>query len=387
MTTFITGCGDSSLTGTSQVEMTTEPVTESYSASSIDRTNMLSVAQGFINAIRNNDFDTALQLVDVKDNTFFTTDNLDYVIHHSSIGYLVGDTEAEIYGERSSENAGAGTYVFYTDSSCYDYYQYKLELKLDDSNLWVITKEPFVVENFQMYVPKNVRFYLNDVEVPLTYKTKTENSLDVYTIPYISRCSYDTAILSSTFGEIDGSITVPEYTSSDTYYVEDTEPIEINRSVPQDKFDELMDYVVNLYNNIYTMMDNDESPELLDQYIGGEKNYKWLEEYYVAGINARMSTKTGTDIESYHQYTNTEILEYWQNPAVESYVFSDDTIVLNMVLKQRWLNDDVAETEMICAGIKLTKTPGGDWLINDITSGAWTRLEDGLDESMGVDAW
>ena len=107
----------------------------------------------------------------------------------------------------------------------------------------------------------------------------------------------------------------------------------------------------------------------------------------MAGINERLSQNFGDEISYVHTKTDTEILEYWQNPAVASYVFSNNTIVLNMVLKIRWLNEGVAQSEMICAGVKLTKESGGSWLINDITPGAWTVLQDGLDESQGVDAW
>lgn len=385
---MLSGCGDkSSELSNVGVATTTEPVIESYVPGQVNRTSMLDVAEYFIQAIQNNDFSTAVSLLDVKDNTFISPDDLEYIVRRSIIGYMVGDPSATQYNVDYSESAGTGSYSFYVDTSYNVNSVYSLSLKVDDNNEWSISSIPFVKDNVEMFVPTGVRFYLNDIEVPEKLKVRTENSVDIYCIPCIARRNFKTTIVSSIFDEITGELEIPAYDPLAVPNPNDTDIIEIYRKITPELFDDLGNYVTELYNSIYTMMDSEESAENLNSYIGGDKNYKWLEEYYVAGINARLSQDLGDEVNYVHTKTDTEILEYWQNPAVDSYVFSNNTIVLNMVLKIRWLDEGVAQSEMICAGVKLTKEPGGSWLINDITPGAWTVLQDGLDESQGVDAW
>lgn len=385
---MLSGCGDkSSELSNVGVATTTEPVIESYVPGQVNRTSMLDVAEYFIQAIQNNDFSTAVSLLDVKDNTFISPDDLEYIVRRSIIGYMVGDPSATQYNVDYSESAGTGSYSFYVDTSYNVNSVYSLSLKVDDNNEWSISSIPFVKDNVEMFVPTGVRFYLNDIEVPEKLKVRTENSVDIYCIPCIARRNFKTTIVSSIFDEITGELEIPAYDPLAVPNPNDTDIIEIYRKITPELFDDLGNYITELYNSIYTMMDSEESAENLNSYIGGDKNYKWLEEYYVAGINARLSQDLGDEVNYVHTKTDTEILEYWQNPAVDSYVFSNNTIVLNMVLKIRWLDEGVAQSEMICAGVKLTKEPGGSWLINDITPGAWTVLQDGLDESQGVDAW
>lgn len=385
---MLSGCGDkSSDLSNVGVATTTEPVIESYVPGQVNRTSMLDVAEYFIQAIQNNDFSTAVSLLDVKDNTFISPDDLEYIVRRSIIGYMVGDPSATQYNVDYSESAGTGSYSFYVDTSYNVNSVYSLSLKVDDNNEWSISSIPFVKDNVEMFVPTGVRFYLNDIEVPEKLKVRTENSVDIYCIPCIARRNFKTTIVSSIFDEITGELEIPAYDPLAVPNPNDTDIIEIYRKITPELFDDLGNYVTELYNSIYTMMDSEESAENLNSYIGGDKNYKWLEEYYVAGINARLSQDLGDEVNYVHTKTDTEILEYWQNPAVDSYVFSNNTIVLNMVLKIRWLDEGIAQSEMICAGVKLTKEPGGSWLINDITPGAWTVLQDGLDESQGVDAW
>lgn len=387
-TSMLSGCGDKgSELSNVNVATTTEPVVEAYVPGKVDKTSLLDVAECFIQSIQNKDFNTALSLLDVKDTTFISPDDLEYIIRRSIIGYMIGDTSATKYNESHSESAGTGTYSFYVDTSYNVNSMYSLSLKVNDNNEWAISSASFVKDNVEMFVPTGVRFYLNDIEVPEKLKVRTENSVDIYCIPCIARRTFKTTIVSSIFDEITGEIEIPAYNPLAVSNPNDTNIIEIYREITPELFNDLGNYVTDLYNSIYTMMDSEESAENLNTYIGGNKNYKWLEEYYVAGINARLSQNFGDEISYVHTKTDTEILEYWQNPAVASYVFSNNTIVLNMVLKIRWLNEGVAQSEMICAGVKLTKESGGSWLINDITPGAWTVLQDGLDESQGVDAW
>lgn len=384
---LLTACGknnDTDYDYSDQTPVMTEEVTEyKYSASSIDRSSGESVAKGFMEAIKNSDFKTARNLINLEDGYLLTEEDVEYVIRRTLIGYMIGQPDITVYGEQYSELSGTASYGFYTDPN-YNYnYYYGMKLSLNESNAWGLDKIGFVKDETLCYVPEGVRLYLDDEEVPTSYKVKTENNTDVYRLTELARKEHKTRIVSSTFGEIDGVLTVPSYDINNPSADNNAIPIEVDREITPELFKELGVIVQDMYNNIYLMMDIEDSAENLNQYITSSKNYKFLEEKYQAGINARLSVNG----ENGHSKSQVEVLEFWQNPAVSSYVYSNDTIVLNMVLHIRWLENGVARSEKICSGTKLTKEPGGEWLINDITAGAWRTLDSGLDESQGVDAW
>lgn len=377
--------------GTPNLVEATEPEYV-YSVNNIDRTNAESVAKGFVGAIQNKDFETAKSLINLSDDTFLSDKDLEYVIRRTNIGYMIGNPEAEAYSPVLKEVTGQATYNFYTTEELSYDLMVRIQLELNDDNLWSINKETYVKNEVSLYVPKGVRLFINDFEVPSDYKVKTENNLDIYTLVDIARREFTTSIVSSIFGQINGSLDIPVYDEANPYNSQyndmDKTPIEVNRFVTPELFKELGNRVMDIYNSIYILMDNEAPPEELNQFIYDEKNYKFFEQYYQQSLKTRQgvymdSTLTG------HLYTDVELLEFWQNPSVASYVFSNDTIVINTIMKIRW-NDNSSNTtcsEMISAGVKLTKAPGGEWLLNDITRGAWTTLTNGLDESQGVDAW
>ena len=361
-----------------EIEVTTE--NSIYYPESIDRNNAESVAKGFINAIKNKDFTTARSLINLNDGNLISEEDVEYIIRRTLIGFLIGQPDAELYGEGFSESSGAAIYSFYTDSSYnYDKY-YTIELLLNNENEWVIDKKIFVKDETYCYVPEGVRLYLDGEEVPTEYKVRTENNTDVYRLLELARREHDTKIVSSIFGEITGSINIPSYNPINSN--EEDTPIEVYREITLELFNELGEHVKNMYNDIYKLMDIEASAENLTPYIIPNKSYKFLEENYQNGISARIAYD-----DSQHSKTNVEILEFWQNPASSSYVYSNDTVVVNMVLSIRWNEGDIVRSEYICSGTKLQKEVGGEWLINDITPSAWIVLQAGLDESQGVNAW
>lgn len=381
---LLTGCGNKGTVDPAMVESTTES-TSVYESNSIDRTSAQAVADGFINAIENSDFATARSLINIQDGTYLTDVDLEYVIRRSLIGYMIGQPGAFVNSPNFYESSGEASYSFYTTESFDLATLYTIDLELNEANQWCIKKTNFVKDSVLFYVPEGVRFYLNDIEIGSEYKWKTENSVDIYRVPEVARRSFTTTIVSSIFGEITGELSIPIYNPLDELTYEEGEPIEVYREITPQLFEELGTRVQYMYNEIYLMMDNESPAENLNQFITSSKNYKFVEQYYANGINSRQGVSA--DGETVHRYTETEILEFWQNPNVVSYVYSNDTIVLNTILSMRWLNDGAIESSRLSAGVKLTKTPGGEWLINDITPGAWTNLINGLDESNGVNAW
>lgn len=358
---------------------------ESYSPFNIDRTSAESVATGFINAIKNADFTTAKSLININDGTYLNAEDLEYVVRRSLIGHMIGQPNAYTTTPNFTEHAGTASYSFYIDDSYNLQSYYQIDLELDESNNWCITKENFVKDTVVFYVPEGVRFYLNDIEIGNMYKVRTENSVDIYRVPEVARRTFKTTIVSSVFGSITGELSIPMYDQFKEETYKEGDPIEVNRIITSELLEELGERTQFMYNQIYEMMDSELSAENLNQYITSEKNYKFLEQYYNNGVNVRKSVSLD---DTSHRYTNTEILEFWQNPSVPSYVYSTDTIVINIILSLRWVREGkVVESSKLSAGVKLTKTPGGEWLLNDITPGAWTNLTNGLDESNGVNAW
>lgn len=386
ISSVITGCKNNNVEEslqTSELEQVTESTTEYvYSPSNIDRNSSKSVADGFMKALVYKDFGTILSLIDLRDGELLTEEDIEYVLRRTIISYIIGQPEALIYRAYHSESAGTASYSFGTTES-YDYdREFTLNMKLNDSNLWVIDKTLFVKSATQMYVPEGVRFYLDGKEIPSSYKIKTQNHLDIYELPELARKEHTTSIVSSVFGEISGSVIIPSYSYNDENTYKVGKPIEVYRQITPELLNELGERVKNIYNIVFNMMDTESDVQSLNQFITDGKNYKFLEEDYQAGISSRIgSSQDG------HQYTDTEILEFWQNPSYVSYVYSNDTIVVNMVLQIRWYEGSRARSEMICSGTKLTKQPGGEWLLNDVTPAAWRTLQSGLDESQGVDAW
>lgn len=361
-----------------------------YSANSIDRTSAESVVNGFLGAIQNKDFITAKSLINLNDDTFLSNEDLEYVIRRTKIGYMIGNPGAPINNPKFTEANGTAEYTFYTTETADYAYIATIKLELNDQNLWSINKENFVKDEMTLYVPKGVRLFINDAEVPEVYKVKSENNLDIYTVIDIARREFTTTIVSSIFGQIKGTLDVPIYDESDRYNADNQNvgPVEVNRIVTPELFEELGNRVMDIYNSVYVLMDNEASAEELNQFIYDKKNYKFFEQYYQQSLKTRIGVYNNDTVVG-HLFTNVEMLEFWQNPSVSSYVFSNDTIVLNTIMKIRWTNNSIneSESEMISAGVKLTKAPGGEWLLNDITKGAWTTLTNGLDESQGVDAW
>jgi len=384
ITAMLTGCNDNTAyydTDSTLVEATGD--TYIYDKTAIDRSKAESVAKGFIGAIQNGDFETARNLIDLDDITFVSPDDIEYVVKRTLIGFMIDNPDAEVYGAYLSESAGTAYYSFYTNSN-YNYNSlYTLNLLIDDNNNWSVKRDSFVKSKVYVYTPKDVRLFINDVEATSKYQVSVDNNTDVYCITDIARRSYTTSIVSSIFGKIDGTLEIETYNPQNQ---EEDKTIEINREITPELFDELGNRVMSIYNQIYGMIESNQDVTNLNQFIYDDKNYKFFEQIYQKAILARQDYKNN---ETYQKYTNTELLEFWQNPSVKSYVFSHDTIVLNMVIHLRWDNTltGIAEEELICAGVKLSKNPGGKWLLNDITSGAWMTLQNNLDESQGVDAW
>lgn len=383
---LLTGCKDESEVPVDIDNPTSglSEYSESYSPFNIDRTSAESVATGFINAIKNSDFETAKSLININDGTYLTAEDLEYVVRRSLIGYMIGQPGAYNTMPYFTEQAGTAAYGFYTDDSYSVNSYYNLYLELNEGNDWCIKRENFVKDAVVFYVPEGVRFYLNDIEIGNNYKIRTENSVDIYRVPEVARRTFRTTIVSSVFGTITGEVVIPMYDQLKAETYEEGAPIEVNREITSDLLDELGTRAQFIYNQIYEMMDTELSAENLNQFITSEKNYKFLEQYYNTGISVRKSI---TSESTTHRFTGTEILEFWQNPSVPSYAYSNDTVVINIILSLRWDREGIVESSKLSAGVKLTKTPGGEWLLNDITPGAWTNLTNGLDESNGVNAW
>jgi hypothetical protein len=68
-------------------------------------------------------------------------------------------------------------------------------------------------------------------------------------------------------------------------------------------------------------------------------------------------------------------------------VYDSKTVVVNMNMKIHWTENDTPCEENIACAAKVV-FENGDWKLDDITSGGWTTLQNGLNTTNeNVDAW
>lgn len=356
---------------------------------SFDSTDAVSVIEAFLSSVKHADFDTAYSLLNIPEDAICSKEDLEFNLRRGSLSYLIGGSDDALLYDYTIANYDNGSSAcFYTRETSDKRFYYEVTAILQNDNTFKIDYTPYIQKYVMVYVPSGVRLFIGDKEISTTNITKTQNSLDIYKLNYPCRIDYQTTLISSVFGELTGTLSLPRYDftlSENVNYVD--EPLEVPRSVSQDLFNELATRSCDIYDNIYKMMESKEDVTALDKYIYYEKSYKFLEQYYDLGLQSRFSTNKVTG-DTVQLARDVQILEYWQNPSKVSYVYSDNTIVLNMILHLYWKDiSDKACEELISVGIKLSKDPGGEWLLNDITKNAWTVLTDGLDESNGIDNW
>lgn len=332
----------------------------------------------FMDALTKNDIKFIHENILAEDKTFLSEEDVEYVLRRSHLSHFVGNTITLNITPTFSTQGGVSTVTINPYENNYDVEKYfYLKLVLSDENEWQIDPSNFSETKYYCYTPKGVRFYLNDREVSTAYKTKTENNLDFYEIENIAYRNWDTKLVSSSFGEINGSIAIE---MPKLYAYNEKKWIEIPKTLSSELFTEITGQVTDIYNKIYNMIDNGSPAEELNQFICTGKDYKYLEQHYYDAIN----NYTNTD--GSKKLYNIMILEVYQNPSVNSYVFSDDSVVVNVVMDVRWnVSDTNIHNNKVTTAMKVTKE-GDKWLLNEIKPNGLSYIN-GSSSSENVGQW
>lgn len=338
----------------------------------------------FLNAIRNNDMRKIYELIDLEDKTFLSIDDVEYVLRRSTISHIIGNDSPYNYVNGS---VNGGKAVYYIDAfNDYDVNNdFAIKLTLNAENEWCVDYEMFAKDEFVCYCPVGVRLFLNEIEVPRKLITKRDDNYEYYTLHGITYRDWNTKIVSSSFGEIDGVIEV--FDDSDAYYnkVEDSY-VEIPKEIGLDLFDEVSNSVKDIYGSIYQMMDNNAPAEDLNQFICSEKDYTYFEQWYQIAVESKFDYYNNLNGNTDMLITNIMILEVYQNPNVISYVYNDNTVVVNLVLHIRWNNKDTIRSNKIVTAAKMVKEDG-KWLLSDIKPNAWVDFQSNDSNASNVGNW
>ena len=347
-----------------------------------DRSSAYSTVSAYLSYIKAGDYYSARDLINLTDGTFLSSEDLEYVLRRSLLSGIVGNPNGIVLEDTFKESSGTASLDVFTDNSYSIDKLYTIDLLLNEDNEWSINPIGLVKEVWTCFTPADVRLFLNGIEVDEKYKLKTENSLDYYVIPEIARRDFNTEIISSIFGSIKGSVQIPEYNRLVLEMEE--KPYEINRTIVGELFSQVTLDIKNIYNQVYIHMDNLDAAENITPLLHPSRSYRLFEVYYQSGIDTRKSLTA----ESTPRYMRTEVLEIMQNPDVISYVFSKDTIVVNIILSLRWENTTtgMVESEKIITAVKVKKS-GATWLLDDIRANGWNTLQNGLIENTTVETW
>lgn len=341
-----------------------------------------STARGFITSVMTGDFTFAKSCLYLKDGSFISTDDLEYVLRRTHLSPIVNNadnlTDDPLSTLTVTQVGGEATATIFTDTVNFDENTMTtFDLKLNDKNEWRVVPSAWVSEEFKCYVPEGVRFYLNDTEVPESYLYDSGDGIDMYVLPEVAARDYETHIVSSTFGEITGEITVNGYNPD--YPEESDKWVEIPKIPSRKLFTEVSSVLKKDYNAIFKCMEKNKDAKSIQKYLAPDVSYKSLESSYESGLDVRYAYSD--DGKSYLANKNCEILKIQQYPYVASYVYSDDSIVLNTTMSMHWKDEEGSScTQYVIGAAKMVKHDG-EWYIEDITDGPWTVLEDGLNQT------
>lgn len=342
------------------------------------------VKDSFMDCIKNNDMRKIYEMVYLEDKRFMSAEDIEYVLRRSNISHLIGNdgqfgcSSGRVYG-------GSATFDIdgYNDTNYQN--DFTLKLVLDESNEWRIDSSIFAKSEVVFYCPVGVRLFLNELEVPTEFISKRDANYDYYTLHGVTYREWNTKMVSSSFGELNGKIEVID--DSDKYYnkIEDSY-IEIPKEISLELFDEVSGSVKDIYTQVYQMMDNNAPAEDLNQFICSEKDYTYFEQWYQTAILNKLNSYADPDGEPEMLLTNVMILDIYQNPNVISYVYSDNTIVVNLIMHVRWNNRDNIRSNKFVTAAKMVKE-NGQWLLSDIKPNAWIDFTTNDSSANNVGNW
>lgn len=334
------------------------------------------VLEKFFDAMRNEDYSGAKDLVyNLEDNIFINDEMFEYVLKRCTFGWMVGNQifEPVSYTESISENSATVKVAFKKDSES-DATNYLFTFYMDESGEWKVTNDYFCCSDVLIATPKGVRFYLGDTEVPTLYKTKSDEAFDYYTIPLLPSYEYTTHIISSVFGDIQGTMSIPNNTEEEslTFRTEYQVP---NREITEEFFNTIAVRLQEIYNGIYTDMDASQSASSLNKYLSMDTDYRLFATDYEQGVKnlqAAYNRKLDNDA------TIPTLVKVIRNKSVKSYVYTDSKIAMNVGFIINWQSNGETQSESFYTSMLLKYE--GDFFLYELNSNSFTTFNPELHE-------
>lgn len=330
-----------------------------------------SIAKAYLDYLLNDNLKASYELINVIDDTFFSYEDYEYTMRRSSAGWLIANSTIKVQNLTTEIKQGeAIVSVQYLDGTSEYPATLQITLCMDSSNKWKISSDGLTTKDYLCAVPADTRFYLNDIEVPVQWKTDTVGSFDYYTIPEITPREYETKIYSSLFGSVSGKQDVTLSTEEDNSLTDDERRVIINRFLSDEMFNSIASFVKTYYNNIYRMMDTNADISGIDTFISKDISNKYFRSAYEEGITLRKNSQQAGE-----PISQEEIIEIYPIQQYPSYILSSSEVVLNMGLLINWDCNGVLKREKIYSSVKMTNE-SEVWVIKDFKENAWTLLSD-----------
>lgn len=193
MSIFILLCGLSGCTsnGPSEYEPTNKQEKEAKK-----------VADSFIKKIMNEDYDQIKKYVYLPDGAFIRDNDIAWYIPRSELADLVGAEKKQIalskmtaqtvsVNEGNNQNTSSKKLVYVTE----DEKEYAINVLQDKENHWKVYFNKLYHKGFSFIVKKSNTVYINDIEIPEDYISKsvynTKKDCVAYSIPYVPNREFE----------------------------------------------------------------------------------------------------------------------------------------------------------------------------------------------------
>lgn len=282
--------------------------------------NPAKIAKKYVNALISQKYDEAFGYVFLPENAF--VDSNDYFEHIKTRPYFstIRTQKIESISEdyTTDQESEYKVSVKNPDNTITNY---KIHFKKNYNNEWKIVENNLYIDNWEIIIPGNTKFYINEKEVSRTYIKKLFGVKEKYIIPAISsnkkNFKFENSLQTKEF----------EYTptggnSGEEIYFELTDNNLKNKAY---------EYIKTTWNSIYTDYINGVNvSDVAKKYFVEGMDINLVEEYYTKSFDSLTRGSSG------YKYINYSLIEVVDRKNADNYIISDDVITLNFGYKLTW---------------------------------------------------
>ncbi len=336
------------------------------------------VLEKFLEALREEEFHEARLLVyELEDNLFINDEMFEYIVKRCSFGWMVGNSDYQSLSLKESIKEKTATVELNFTKSSTDSTEttYKFTLKMDESGAWKVANDYFCCSDVLFATPRGVRFYLGDTEVPTTYKTKSDEAFDYYTVPLLPSYEYTTHIVSSVFGDIEGKMSIPADVDSDESSVFKSEYQVPNREITDEFFSSISARIKEIYDGVYNDMASKRPASVLSKYLSVDTDYQLFATDYELGMKL-MSAEYNRRIDE--SISSPTVVKIIRNKSAKSYVYTDSKIAMNVGFVVSWKEGESTQMESFYTSMLLKYE--GEFFVYEANSNSFTTFNNTLRE-------